>query len=303
MTDLYSPCRLCPFECGTDRSAGQLGRCGIGSEMRIARIAPHYWEEPCLSGQGIEDPIKGSGTVFFVGCSLGCVFCQNGAISARASSLGKRYTSAELADEMLRLEELGVHNVNFVTATHFTPDVACAIKLARAKGSKIPTVWNCSGYEKIETLKMLEGLIDIYMPDMKFFSPTLSLDYARCEGYREAAEEAITEMQRQTGRPVFDEKGFMKKGTLVRHLVLPGSDIDSRRIISLLHERFGSDGIALSVMSQYTPPKECAFPELTEKLSPAAYLRVLAHAQSLGFKFLYTQGGESADESFIPEFR
>ena len=303
MTDLYQGCRLCPFECGSDRANVSLGRCGCDNKMRVARIAPHYWEEPCLSGQGIEADVKGSGTVFFVGCSLGCVFCQNRKISERGSALGKIYTESELADEFLKLEALGVHNINLVTASHFAPSVAKAISIARAHGLTVPTVYNCSGYEKVETLKMLDGLIDIYMPDFKFFSSLLSSHYAKAPNYKDVCEKAIREMQRQTGKPVFDEKGFMTKGTIVRHLVLPGSDSDSRKIVLLLHEAFDSDGIALSVMSQYTPSDDLTFHELTEKLSPAAYLRVVEHAQRLGFKYLYTQSGESADESFIPEFR
>ena len=303
MTDPYKSCTICPFECGADRTSGRLGRCNSSASMRVARIAPHYWEEPCLSGQGLEEPIKGSGTVFFVGCSLGCVFCQNSGISKRGSTLGREYSPDQLAHELLRLQEMGVHNINLVTASHFAPSVAKVIEIARKNGLFIPTVYNCSGYEKTETLHLLDGLIDIYMPDFKFYSSSLSRDYAACDNYRDIALQAIKEMQRQTGKPVFDDNGFMKSGTLVRHLVLPGSDIDSRRIISLLHSELGSDGIALSVMSQYTPCQSDRFPELTEKLTPAAYLRAVGHAQRLGFKYLYTQDGESADASFIPEFR
>ncbi len=303
MTDFYLSCTLCPFECGADRTHGKTGRCGMDSNMRVARIAPHYFEEPCLSGQGLEEPIKGSGTVFFVGCSLGCVFCQNSKISGKCTSIGAIYDEKSLANEFLRLQELGVHNINLVTASHFAPSVVKSIEIARAQGLSIPIVYNCSGYEKLKMLEMLNGYIDIYMPDFKFFSSALSRDYARCENYREIANEAIKEMQRQTGKPVFDEQGFMQSGTLVRHLVLPGSDADSQKIISLLHENFGADGIALSVMSQYTPPKgDVPFPELTEKLPFAAYLRAVDKAQRLGFKYLYTQDGESADESFIPDF-
>lgn len=302
MTD-YVRCRICPFECGVDRTSGKLGRCGIDDKIRIARISPHFGEEPSISGQGLEEPIKGSGTVFFVGCSLGCVFCQNSKISKNGSSLGSVYDESSLANELLRLQEIGVHNINFVTASHFAPSVIKVIDVARRQGLTIPTVYNCSGYEKLDTLKLLEGYIDIYMPDFKFFSSTLSRDYARCENYREVTFEAIKEMQRQTGKPIFDENGFMKSGTLVRHLVLPGSDADSRKIIELLHSEFGKDGIALSIMSQYTPTDDLPFVELTEKLPKAAYLRVVEYAQSLGFTYLYTQDGDSADESFIPEFR
>ncbi len=302
MTD-YTNCKLCPFECGVNRSDGKFGRCGMDSKMRIARIAPHYWEEPCLSGQGIETPVKGSGAVFFVGCSLGCVFCQNRAISVKGSTLGTIYDENSLSAEMLRLQELGVHNINLVTASHFAPTVVKAIETARCKGLIIPTVYNCSGYESLQTLKILDGLIDIYMPDFKFFSTRLSSEYAKCDNYREITMSAVKEMYRQTGKPVFDDNGFLKKGVIVRQLVLPGSDLDARKITSALYEQFGSDGIALSLMCQYTPSSSLPFPELTEKLPLAAYLRTVENAQKLGFKCLYTQSGESADESFIPEFR
>ncbi len=302
MTD-YSACRLCPFECGVDRTCGHLGRCAMNDKMRIARIAPHYWEEPCLSGQGLEEPIKGSGTVFFVGCSLGCVFCQNSKISKKGSNLGEAYDKNRLADELLHLQDSGVHNINLVTASHFAPSVIKALEIAKSSGLTLPIVYNCSGYESIDALKMLCGYIDIYMPDFKFFSSTLARDYARCENYKDVALAAIKEMQRQTGKPHFDEKGFMQRGTLVRHLILPGSDSDSRKIVELLHGEFGSDGVALSLMSQYTPRDDLPSAELTEKLPFAAYLRVIEHAQRLGFTYLYTQSGESADESFIPEFR
>ncbi len=302
MTDAYKNCELCPFRCGVDRTSTR-GRCGSGSEMRVARISPHYWEEPCLSGQGIEDPVKGSGTVFFTGCSLHCVFCQNARISRKDTELGKIYTPSELADEFLNLQDMGVHNMNLVTATHFAPSAIKSIEIAKNKGLKIPTVYNCSGYEAPEALKMLDGLIDIYMPDFKYFSSRLSELYSKASDYPEVCKRAIKLMQSQTGAPSFDENGFMLKGTLVRHLILPGSDLDSRKIVSYLHEGYGNNGIALSLMSQYTPMSELPFPELTEKLPKSAYLRVVAHAQSLGFKHLYTQAGDSASESFIPEFK
>ena len=302
MTDAYKKCEICPFRCGVDRTSAR-GRCGSGSEMRVARIAPHYWEEPCLSGQGIEEPIRGSGTVFFTGCSLRCVFCQNAKISRKGNELGKAYTPSELADEFLKLQENGVHNVNLVTATHFAPSVINAIEIAKSRGLSIPIVYNCSGYEAPKTLKMLDGLIDIYMPDFKYFSPRLSELYSKAADYPEVCKRAIDVMKTQTGYPLFDENGFMLKGTLVRHLILPGSDADSRKIVSYLHESYGNDGIALSLMSQYTPMPDLSFPELTEKLPKSAYLRVVSHAQSLGFKYLYTQDGDSASESFIPEFK
>lgn len=299
----YQNCMLCPFECGVDRTNGKLGRCRSDAEMRIARIAPHFWEEPCLSGQGIEDPIKGSGTVFFTGCSLRCVYCQNQKISRPSGDIGKTYSSQELADEFLRLQEMGVHNINLVTATHFIPSVINALDIAKALGLKIPVVYNCSGYEFLSSLKLLDGYVDVYLPDFKYFSDRSAERYSSVSNYRDVCLEAIREMYRQTGKPLFSDDGFMLKGTIIRHLILPGNDLDSRKIISLIHENFGSDGVGLSLMSQYTPVCETPFPELSETLPRAAYIRVVEHAQKLGFYLLYTQDGESASESFIPEFR
>ncbi len=217
--------------------------------------------------------------------------------------MGRIYSPSELADEMLELEALGAHNINLVTATHYAPSTAEAVDIARKRGMSLPIVYNCSGYESHETLKLLDGVIDIYMPDFKYFSDRLSELYSNAPNYPGICKDAIETMYSQTGKPVFDENGYMTKGTLVRHLVLPGSDADSRKIVSFLHKTYGSDGIALSLMSQYTPVRELPYPELNEKLPKSAYLRVVAHAQDLGFDHLYTQDGDSADESFIPEFK
>lgn len=268
----------------------------------MALAYPHLWEEPCLSGQGLEDPVKGSGTVFFTGCSLGCVFCQNAKISRKGSNAGRIVSERALADEFLRLEALGVHNINLVTAAHFAPTVIKAIETARVLGLKLPFVYNSSGYESEKTLEMLNGYIDIYMPDLKYFSERLARLYSNAPGYRDVCLNAIKIMYKQCGEPHFDENGYMLSGVIVRHLVLPGSDADSRKVISLLHESFGEDGVALSVMSQYTPMPDMPYPELTERLPKSAYLRVVSHAQGLGFKYLYTQEGEAASESFIPGF-
>lgn len=302
MLSEYSACRLCPFECGVDRVNGKLGRCRSSAEMRIARIAPHYWEEPCLSGQGIEDEIKGSGTVFFTGCALRCVYCQNQKISRPDGNIGQIYAPERLADEFLRLQDMGVHNINLVTASHFIPSVIKAIDIAKTRGLSLPIVFNCGGYESVSSLKMLDGYVDIYLPDFKYYSYKSAENYSSAPNYRDICLEAIKEMQRQTGRPIFSENGFMLKGTIIRHLILPGNDLDSRRIISLIHENFGGDGVGLSLMSQYTPVCETPYPELSETLPSSAYLRVVENAQKLGFEYLYTQDGESASESFIPEF-
>ncbi len=271
--------------------------------MRIARIAPHLWEEPCLSGQGMEEPIKGSGTVFFVGCSLHCVYCQNSKISEQHSRLGREYTPLQLTDELLKLQSLGVHNINFVTPTHFSPSIIESVRLAKARGLKIPIAYNCSGYESASAIRSLNGTVDIFLPDFKYFSKLLAKQYSNAPDYFSVCCDAICEMYKITGKPIFDQNGFLLKGTLVRHLILPGSDSDSRKIVSYLNEKYGYDGIILSLMSQYTPTKKTGFPELSEKLSRSAYLRVVEHAQSLDFKYLYTQLEDSASESFIPEFK
>ena len=291
----YKRCTLCPISCGTDRTVGNTGRCGSGDKMKIARIAPHMWEEPCISGQ------KGSGTVFFTGCSLHCVYCQNSKISSRNTSLGTEYTEKQLAEAMLCLQERGVHNINLVTASHFLPSVIKTLKIAKKQGLKIPVVYNCSGYETPQAVSSLSGLIDIFMPDIKYFSSRLSLLYSGVQDYPEIAFNAIKLMRSISGSPVF-ENGLMLSGTLVRHLILPGSDADSRKIITRLFSEYGKDDIALSLMSQYTPMPNVKFPELTERLPKNAYLRTVAHAQKLGFSYLYTQNGDSAKESFIPEF-
>ena len=301
---VYSECRLCPRNCGVDRGT-KYGFCGSGTEMRVARIAPHYWEEPFLSGQGIEEPVLGSGTVFFCGCNLGCVYCQNYKISRGKKSgteLGKEYSASALADEFLRLEESGVHNINLVTSAHFLPSVANTVSIARARGLRIPIVYNSSGYEKAESVAMLDGLIDIYLPDIKYFSSKYAKDYSFAPDYPEVAREAVTEMYRQTGKPRFDENGFMLSGTAVRHLILPGCDGDSAKIVEWIGEKFGTDGVCLSLMNQYTPVVETEFPELSEILPKKAYLRVIERAQEIGFKYLFTQEDGTASESFIPDF-
>ncbi len=291
---------LCPFECGTDRENAKLGRCGMSAKMRVSRIAPHLWEEPCLSGQGLEMPIKGSGTIFFSGCPIHCVFCQNHRISARATTAGREYTPSELAIEMLRLQSEGVHNINFVTPTHYSPSIVEAVKLAKAGGLTVPTVYNCSGYESTSAIRSLKGTVDIFMPDLKYHSDKLAMQYSNIPNYFDVALPAIKLMQSITGAPRFDTNGFLVSGTIIRHLILPGSDADSRKLVSAIHSEFGSDGIILSLMSQYTPMPNLPFPELTEKLPASAYLRVLDHAQRLGFRYLYSQDGSSAEESFIP---
>ena len=302
---IYARCTLCPRNCGVDRYKS-IGVCGSGTVMRVARIAPHYWEEPFLSGQGLEEPTRGSGTVFFCGCNHGCIYCQNYKISrgkkGGAQHLGREYSPSLLADEFLHLEQLGVHNINLVTAAHFLPSAAETIALARLRGLSIPLVYNSSGYEKAEALRMLDGLIDIYLPDIKYFSPKYSSDYSFAPDYPDVVRAAVLEMYRQSGKPRFDDSGFMIAGTAIRHLILPGCDGDSVKIVDWVHDTFGSDGVCLSLMNQYTPVVETDYPELSERLPKKAYIRVIEKAQALGFDHLFTQEDGTASESFIPDF-
>lgn len=290
-------CRLCPRECMTDRTIGNKGFCGCDNKLYVARAALHLWEEPCISGE------NGSGTVFFSGCTLKCVYCQNGEIAN--CNIGKEITVERLSQIFLELMEKGAHNINLVTPTHYTLHIVEALKIAKEKGLSIPVIYNTSGYERVETLEMLSGLVDIYLPDFKYFSRDLSKRYSNAENYFEYAEKAIEEMYRQVGAPVFNDSGLMKKGVIVRHLVLPNHSDDSMKIIKYLYNTYG-DNIYLSIMNQYTPmPSLCdsgKYPELSVKLSEKEYERVLDYAINLGIENAFIQEGETANESFIPNF-
>ncbi len=290
-----STCNVCPRRCNVDRSDGKIGYCGESAEIRVARTSLHLWEEPCISGD------VGSGTVFFSGCSLKCIFCQNYNIAD--SSVGKVFTAEELADAFLRLQEKNASNINLVTAGHFVEQIIPAIKSARRRGLKIPIVYNSSAYETVESLQKLEGLIDIYLPDCKFYSSQLSKDYARVWDYFEVASKAIAEMVRQTGNIVWEsESGMMMKGVIVRHLVLPGHTRDSMEIIRYLHETYGNQ-IFISIMNQYTPIVEQAeFLNLNRRVTKREYQKVIDFAISLGIENAFVQDGKTAQESFIPVF-
>ncbi len=291
---LLRDCALCPRNCHVDRTRGRKGYCRMTDRLVVARAALHYWEEPCLSGE------RGSGTVFFSGCGLGCVYCQNHSISRGLA--GKKISIERLSEVFLELEEKGAHNINLVTPTHFVPQIISAISLARRKGLRLPLVYNSSGYEKVETLKLLEGHIDIYLPDMKYFDEAPATKYSKCKDYFHYASGAIAEMVRQAGEPVFDEKGIMQKGVIVRHLILAGCLGDSKNIIRFLHETFG-DKIYISIMNQYTPvnPVE-RYPEINRRITKGEYDELVDYAVGLGVKNGFIQEGETALESFIPEF-
>ncbi len=287
-------CRVCPRNCSVDRLSDQKGFCRAGAEIILARAALHMWEEPCISGK------EGSGAVFFSGCSLGCKFCQNGQISR--GQTGKKVTADRLADIFLELQQQKANNINLVTAGHFLPQVAEAIEKSRNRGLQIPVVYNSSGYEKSEMLKLLEGLVDIYLPDFKYMDPELAEKYSYARDYPEVAREALKEMVRQTGTPEFDRQGIMKKGVIVRHLLLPGHVKDSRRVLEYLLSTYGKE-IYISLMNQYTPmPAMKDDPRLSRKVTDREYQRLIDYGIQLGLENGFIQEGETAKESFIPEF-
>lgn len=287
-------CRVCPRNCGVDRLSDQKGFCKAGAEIILARAALHMWEEPCISGK------EGSGAVFFSGCSLGCKFCQNRQISR--GQTGKKVTADRLADIFLELQQQKANNINLVTAGHFLPQVAEAIEKSRNRGLQIPVVYNSSGYEKSEMLKLLEGLVDIYLPDFKYMDPELAEKYSYARDYPEVAKEALKEMVRQTGTPEFDRRGIMKKGVIVRHLLLPGHVKDSRRVLEYLLSTYGKE-IYISLMNQYTPmPAMKDDPRLSRKVTDREYQRLIDYGLQLGLENGFIQEGETAKESFIPEF-
>ena len=285
-------CVQCPRKCGADRESG-VGFCGVPWGFRIARVALHAWEEPSISGT------RGSGTVFFSGCNLRCVFCQNREISREC--LGKEVDADRLADLMLRLRDEGAHNINLVTPTPYALQLIPVLKKVRPQLG-IPVVYNCGGYESPETLKALEGLIDIWLPDVKYFSASLAKKYSAAENYFEVACAALTEMLRQSGKPQLDENGMLLRGTVVRHLVLPRGRADSVALLEALAKQFGTDAFLLSLMSQYTPQfADASFPELCRRVTTFEYESVLNTAISLGFGG-YLQSRSSANADYTPDF-
>lgn len=285
-----SECGLCPRRCGADRTL-RTGFCGGGSRVRVARAAPHFWEEPCISGT------RGSGAVFFSGCPLRCRFCQNYSISAE--NYGREISVERLAEIFRELEAQRVHNLNLVNPTHWQPWILEALSIARPK---IPVVWNSGGYELEDSLRALEGRVDIFLPDLKFFDPDRAQRYAGAPDYFRHASRAITEMVRQTGPCRFDENGLLLRGTVVRHLVLPKGREDSKRLLSWLAENIPAGHIRVSVMSQYTPFYQAAeFPEINRRLSTFEYADVVEHALSLGLDG-YMQERSSAKEEYTPPF-
>ena len=281
-------CTLCPRACGADRTV-KPGFCGLGETMLIARIAPHLWEEPPISGT------RGTGAVFFSGCTLRCAYCQNGDISHR--NAGRPFSPEALAEALKRLEDLGVHSISLITATPFVKQILDTFERYRPN---LPVVWNTSGYESTETLKRLEGLVDVYLPDLKHYSPRISRLCAGAPDYFERASAAIKEMCRQTGSPVYDEDGIMRRGTLVRHLILPGLTGESMKLLTWIRDEL-PEGTPVSLMRQYVPCNHVDIPGLDRRVSEKEYQRVLAHMLALNLPG-FLQEAESAEKDFVPVF-
>lgn len=290
MTELLKKCRLCPRQCGVDRLSGQAGRChATGDTVFVARVAPHFWEEPCISGE------RGSGAVFFGGCNLGCVYCQNRLISRSAA--GREMTASELSDSFRRLEADGVHNINLVTPTHYLPQICMAIDSA---GVHLPYVYNTSGYELAQSLELLRGRVGVFLTDFKYADSRLADRLSSAPDYPQVATEALDKMVDIAGAARFDDDGIMRRGVIVRHLVLPGHSDDSMRVIGHLHDRYG-DSIYISIMNQYTP-MDGMVDELSRKVGEREYERVIDFAVDIGVENGFIQEGETADDSFIPSF-
>lgn len=289
---MIKKCALCPRKCGAERQNNELGFCLCGDNPKVARAAPHFGEEPCISGS------LGSGTVFFSGCNMHCVFCQNREISFEGH--GKTVSVNRLAEIFSELEENEVHNINLVTPTHFTDSIIEALKIAKPR---IPVVWNSSGYESVDTLKMLEGLVQIFMPDFKYTSPEAALRYSGAKDYPKVAKAAIMEMYRQTGAYKLDDEGLLKSGVLIRHLVLPSMLDDAFDVIDWVSESFPKNAVLFSLMSQFVPlaDKE-KYPELSRPLSREEYDRAYSYLSLSGIENGYFQELSSATDELIPSF-
>ncbi|MBR2782714.1 MAG: 4Fe-4S cluster-binding domain-containing protein [Firmicutes bacterium] len=289
-----SGCGLCPRRCGARRDQGERGFCGAGPLVRVGLVSLHQWEEPPLSGS------RGSGTVFFSGCSLGCVYCQNRAVSRGRA--GKDVSVERLAEIFCEQQDRGAHNLNLVTADHYIPQVLAALDMAKTQGFALPVVWNCSGYQSTSSLELLAGAVDIWLADFKYWDPLRAARYSQAPDYPEIAWAAAQEMVRQQPEAVFDGDGLLRRGVIFRHLLLPGGLEDSRQVLEHLFSRFGNR-VWYSLMSQYTPmPGLDAFPELRRRVTAAEYDELVDFCVDLGMENAFVQEGEAAAESFIPEF-
>ena len=292
--NLYKNCSICPRNCRIDRTNVQIGYCQLGHEIKAALASVHMWEEPPISGS------CGSGTIFFSGCNLRCVFCQNYTISSENS--GKTISTERLSEIMLKQQARGVHNINLVTATHFIPSIIKAVQKAKNNGLKIPIVYNTGGYEKVESIKMLEGTVDIYLPDIKYFSSELSLKYSGASDYFDYASEAVLEMYHQTGNNIYDDNGIMKSGVIIRHMIMPSHKEDSYKVLDWIRDNIGTEA-CVSLLSQYTPAYNAEkYKEINRKLMSLEYTRVIEHFFDIGLKNGFMQEKSSAESKYTPIF-
>lgn len=290
----YENCLLCPRKCGINRSTGQTGVCGVSSEIKVARAALHYWEEPCISGK------RGSGAVFFSGCSLHCVFCQNREISD--GKAGKVISKERLSDIFMELADKGANNINLVTPGQYIPDIVWAVNDAKSRGMKLPIIYNTSGYENVTELKLLEGIVDVYLPDFKYMDSTLSARYSRAKDYPSVAKQALSEMVRQQPDVVIDDaKGLIQKGVIVRQLLLPGHVNDAKAVLKYLYDTY-HDHVYISMMSQFTPIALKDYPEINRTVTRREYERLVDYAIEIGITNAFIQEGDVAKDSFIPAF-
>ena len=290
----YENCLLCPRKCGTNRRTGQTGVCGVSSEIKVARAALHYWEEPCISGK------RGSGAVFFSGCSLHCVFCQNREISDGKE--GKVISKERLSDIFMELAGKGANNINLVTPGQYIPDIVWAVNDAKSRGMKLPIIYNTSGYENVTELKLLEGIVDVYLPDFKYMDSTLSARYSRAKDYPSVAKQALSEMIRQQPDVVIDDAtGLIQKGVIVRQLLLPGHVNDAKAVLKYLYDTY-HDHIYISMMSQFTPIALKDYPEINRTVTKREYERLVNYALEIGITNAFIQEGDVAKDSFIPAF-
>ena len=290
----YENCLLCPRKCGINRRTGQTGVCGVSSEIKVARAALHYWEEPCISGK------RGSGAVFFSGCSLHCVFCQNREISD--GKAGKVISKERLSDIFIELAGKGANNINLVTPGQYIPDIVWAVNDAKSRGMKLPIIYNTSGYENVTELKLLEGIVDVYLPDFKYMDSTLSARYSRAKDYPSVAKQALSEMVRQQPDVVIDDAtGLIQKGVIVRQLLLPGHVNDAKAVLKYLYDTY-HDHVYISMMSQFTPIALKDYPEINRTVTRREYERLVDYAIEIGITNAFIQEGDVAKDSFIPAF-
>lgn len=291
--ELLEKCTICPHNCGINRTNNQIGRCKSKDTVKIALYSTHNFEEPCISGK------KGSGTVFFSNCNMNCVFCQNYEISQQGK--GKEITIEELAEIFIKQQEKDVENINLVTPTSYVPQIIESIKIARNKGLKLPIVYNTNGYEKVETLEMLEGYVDIYLPDFKYSDNKLAKRLSKVDNYFEIATRALKEMYRQTGKAVFDDRGIMQKGMIIRHLVLPNHILNSRRVLKWINENMHD--VYVSVMAQYFPTyKAKDIEDINRKLTKEEYEQIENYLYRLDLENGYIQELGEHEEEYVPKW-